>query len=72
VGFMRKKKKNYYAPPWVCDMSDPNEDCMQKLHPWEVDVSTTSIRASKPFIFSYFEVRVLDFPYVEKALRASL
>jgi hypothetical protein len=45
---------------------------MQKLRPWEVDVSTTPIGARKPFGFSSFEVRVLDFPYVKKALRASL
>jgi hypothetical protein len=38
----------------------------------EVDVSTTSIRAHKPFGFSSSGVRVLDFPYVKKALRASL
>jgi hypothetical protein len=52
--------------------STPNEDRMQKLHPREVDVSTTSIGACKPFGFSSSRVRVLDFPYVKKALRASL
>ena len=62
--------------PWL-DLSDkvsstPNEDCMQKLHPREVDVSTTSIGARKPFGFSFSGVRVLDLPYVKKALRASL
>jgi hypothetical protein len=50
----------------------PNEDRMQKLRPQEVDVSTTSIVAHKPFGFSSSEVRVLDFPYVKKALRTSL
>jgi hypothetical protein len=44
---------------------------MQKLHPWEVDVSTTPIEAHKPFGFSSSGVRVLDFTYVKKALRAS-
>jgi hypothetical protein len=52
--------------------SAPNEDRMQKLRPWEVDVSTTPIGAHKPFGFSSFGVRVLDFTYVKKALRASL
>jgi hypothetical protein len=52
--------------------SAPNEDCMQKLRPREVDVSTTPIGARKPFGFSSSGVRVLDFPYVKKALRASL
>jgi hypothetical protein len=32
--------------------SAPNEDRMQKLHPQEVDVSTTPIGARKPFGFS--------------------
>jgi hypothetical protein len=45
---------------------------MQKLHPWEVDVSTTPIEAYKPFGFSSSGVRVLDFPYVKKAFGASL
>jgi hypothetical protein len=53
-------------------MSAPNGDRMQKLHPWEVDVSTTPIGAHKPFGFSSSRVRVLDFTYVKKALRASL
>jgi hypothetical protein len=52
--------------------STPNGDRMQKLRPREVDVSTTSIEAHKPFGFSSSGVRVLDFPYVKKALRASL
>jgi hypothetical protein len=50
----------------------PNRDHMPKLRPWEVDVSTTPIGAHKPFGFLSFEVRVLDFPYVKKALRSSL
>jgi hypothetical protein len=45
---------------------------MQKLCPWEVDVSTTPIVAHKPFGFSSSGVRVLDFNYVKKALIASL
>jgi hypothetical protein len=45
---------------------------MPKLRPWEVDVSTTPIGARKPFGFSSSGVRVLDFPYVKKALIASL
>jgi hypothetical protein len=45
---------------------------MQKLHPQEVDVLTTPIRACKPFGFSSSGVRVLDFPYVKKAFGASL
>jgi hypothetical protein len=53
-------------------LSAPNGDRMQKLRPWEVDVSTTPIGAHKPFGFSSFWVRVLDFTYVKKALRASL
>jgi hypothetical protein len=52
--------------------SAPNGDRMQKLRPWEVDVSTTPIGAHKPFGFSSSGVRVLDFTYVKKALRASL
>jgi hypothetical protein len=47
-------------------------DCMQKLHPWEVDVLTTPIGAHKPFVFSSSYIRVLDFTYVKKAPRASL
>jgi hypothetical protein len=50
----------------------PNEDRMPKLRPWEFDVSITSIGARKPFGFSSSRVRVLDFNYVKKALRASL
>jgi hypothetical protein len=53
-------------------LSAPNKDRMQKLRPWEVDVSTTPIGAHKPFGFSSSGVRVLDFTYVKKALRASL
>ena len=53
-------------------LSAPNEDRMQKLRPWEVDVSTTPIGAHKLFGFSSSGVRVLDFTYVKKALRASL
>jgi hypothetical protein len=53
-------------------LSTPNGDRMQKLRPWEVDVSTTPIEAHKPFGFSSSRVRVLDFTYVKKALRASL
>jgi hypothetical protein len=45
---------------------------MQNLCPWEVDVSTTPIRAHKPFGVSSFGVRVLDFIYVKKAFGASL
>jgi hypothetical protein len=52
--------------------STPNEDRMQKLCPWEVDVSTTPIGARKPFGFSSSGVRVLDFTFVKKSLRASL
>jgi hypothetical protein len=52
--------------------SAPNKDRMQKLRPWEVDISTTPIGARKPFGFSSSEVRVLDFPYVKKAFGASL
>jgi hypothetical protein len=51
--------------------SAPNRDRMQKLRPWEVDVSTTPIKAHKNFGFSSSGVRVLDFTYVKKALRAS-
>jgi hypothetical protein len=39
---------------------------MQKLRPRDVDISTTSIGAHKPFEFLSSEVRVLDFPYVKK------
>jgi hypothetical protein len=53
-------------------LSTPNIDCMQKLCPREVDISTTPIGAHKPFCFSSSGVRVLDFTYVKKALRASL
>jgi hypothetical protein len=45
---------------------------MQKLHPREVGVSTTPIRAHKPFGFLSPEVKVLDFTYVKKAFGASL
>ena len=55
--------------PWL-DLSNgilsaPNEDRMQTLHPWEVDVSTTSIGPPKPFGISSSRVRVLDFLYVQ-------
>jgi hypothetical protein len=50
----------------------PNKDRMKKLCPWEVDVSTTCIRAHKPFGVSSSRVRVLDFIYVKKAFGASL
>jgi hypothetical protein len=40
--------------------SAPNRDCMQKLCPREVDVSTTPIKAHKPFDVSSPWVRVLD------------
>jgi hypothetical protein len=50
----------------------PNGDRMQKLHPREVDVSTTPIGAHKPFGVSSFGVRVLVFLYVKKAFGASL
>jgi hypothetical protein len=53
-------------------LSALNGDRMQKLRPWEVDVSTTPIRAHKPFGFSSSGVRVLDFTDVKKAPRASL
>ena len=52
--------------------STPNEDRMQKLRHWEVDISTTPIGARKPFGFSSFGIRVLDFTYVKKTLRASM
>ena len=52
--------------------SAPNGDCMQKLHPSKVDVSTTPIGDHKIFGFSSSEVRVLDFLYFKKAFRASL
>jgi len=50
--------------PWI-DLSDgvsstPNIDCMQNLHPREVDVSTTPIEAHKPFGISSFGLKVLD------------
>jgi hypothetical protein len=40
--------------------STPNRDCMQKLCPWEVDVSTNHIEAHKPFGVLSSRVRVLD------------
>jgi hypothetical protein len=52
--------------------STPNKYCMQKLHPQEVDVSTTPIGARKPFGFSSSRVRFLDFTYVKKGFGASL
>jgi hypothetical protein len=50
--------------PWM-DLSDrvpsaPNRDCMQKLRPLEVDVSTNYIGAHKNFCISSLGVRVLD------------
>jgi beta-glucosidase/6-phospho-beta-glucosidase/beta-galactosidase len=49
---------------WI-DLSDrlsstPNEDCMKKLHPWKVDISTNHIKAHKHFRVSTSWVRVLD------------
>jgi hypothetical protein len=72
--------RSYFSPKSCSSQTDlsnkllstPNGDRMQKLCPWEVDVSTTPIGAHKPFGFSSFGVRVLDFTYVKKALRASL
>jgi hypothetical protein len=58
--------------------SAPNRDCMQKLCPREVDVSTTPIGAHKPFGVSssglgFWMFRVFSFMiYVKKALGASL
>jgi hypothetical protein len=45
---------------------------MQKLYPWEVDISTTPIGARKPFGVLSSEVRVLDFLYVKKDFGSSL
>jgi hypothetical protein len=70
-------------PPTCYTLSDgvssaPNKDCMQKLHPREVDVSTTPIGAHKPFGVSslglgFWMFRVLSFMlYVKKAFGASL
>jgi hypothetical protein len=50
----------------------PNKDCMQKLHPRKVDISTTPIGAHKPFGVSSSGVRVLDFIYVKNAFGALL
>jgi hypothetical protein len=46
----------------LCDgvLSAPNGDHMQKLHPQEVDVSTTPIVAHKHFGVSSYRVMVLD------------
>ena len=41
-------------------LSTPNEDRMKKLHPWEVDVSTTPIGAQNTFGVSSSKVRVLE------------
>jgi hypothetical protein len=49
-----------------------NGERMKNLCPWEVDISTTSIGARKPFGVSSSRVRVLYFLYVKKASRASL
>jgi hypothetical protein len=51
--------------PWL-DLSDEvssasNRNCMKKLHPREVDVSTAPIEFHKPFCVSSSEVRVWDF-----------
>jgi hypothetical protein len=40
--------------------SAPNIDHLEKLWPWEVDVSTNHIGDHKPFGVSYSGVRVLD------------
>ena len=69
----RITQKLYFSDRYSNELlSTPNEDRMQKLRPWEVDVSTTPIGACKPFGFSSSGVRVLDFTYVKKALRVSL
>jgi hypothetical protein len=52
--------------------NSPQKYHMQKLRPWEVDVSTTPIGAHKPFGVSSFGVRVLDFLYVKNIFGASL
>jgi hypothetical protein len=36
-----------------------NIDCMQNLHPWEVDIPTTPIGDCKPFGVSSSRIRVL-------------
>jgi hypothetical protein len=41
-------------------LSAPNKDRMQKLHPCDVDVSTTPIGGHKPFGVSSPRVMVLD------------
>jgi hypothetical protein len=41
-------------------LSTPNGDCMKKLQPREVDVSTTPIRTHKPFGVPSPGVMVLD------------
>ena len=38
----------------------PNGDCMQKLHIWEVDISTSPIKAHNPFVASSSRAKVLD------------
>jgi hypothetical protein len=40
--------------------STPKNDCMKKLCPREVDISTNHIGAHKPFGLSSSRVRVLD------------
>jgi hypothetical protein len=54
------------------ELLSPKRRSYAKVTPLEVDVSTTPIGAHKPFGFSSSGVRVLDFTYVKKALRASL
>jgi hypothetical protein len=58
--------------PWIYLSNEllcaPNGDRMQKLRPWEVDVSTTRMGARKPFDISSSVVRVLDFIYVKMSL----
>jgi hypothetical protein len=39
---------------------NPNGDCMQTLHPQEVDVSSNHAGAHKPFGVSSFGGKVLD------------
>jgi hypothetical protein len=40
--------------------STPNKYFMQKLHPWEVDISTNHYGAQKPFGISSYGVMVLN------------
>jgi hypothetical protein len=50
----------------------PNEDRMQKLRLWEIDVPTYHIEAHMNFGVSSSGFRFLDFIYVKKASKASL